>query len=63
MKNDLGAVTKKRLFCDVAIGQRIGMKMELRCLRAFAPSAKLATSSATDWESAGPSGVKGPVFE
>ena len=36
----------KRLFCDVADGQRLGMKMELRCNRTFAAPAKLATSRA-----------------
>ena len=51
--------TEKRLFCDVADGQRVGMKMELRCPRAFADPAKLATSSATGWESAGPLGSWG----
>jgi outer membrane protein insertion porin family len=38
----------KRLFCDVADGQRLGMKMELRCNRTFAAPAKLATSGAAN---------------
>jgi outer membrane protein insertion porin family len=38
----------KRLFCDVANGQRLGMKMESGCNRTFAAPAKLATSGAAD---------------
>jgi outer membrane protein insertion porin family len=38
----------KRLFCDVANGQRLGMKMELRCNTTFAAPAKLATSRSTN---------------
>jgi hypothetical protein len=38
----------KRLFYDVADGQRLGMKMKSRCDIRFAPLAKLATSRAAD---------------
>ena len=34
----------KRLFCRVANGQRLGMKLKLHCERPFAAPAKLATS-------------------
>ena len=38
----------KRLFCDVANRQRLGMKMKLHCIGRLPRPAKLATSRATD---------------
>jgi hypothetical protein len=38
----------RRLFYDVADGQRLGMKMKLRCDIRFAGLAKLVTSGSTD---------------